>query len=176
VFQISFPTSTNFLRSFLTLYLFSLSGNLFSKFFENEKGLTSGTHRSATASHGVAPRLAIVSGTACHHVHGYKGTGRSRPCLKPPPVRSHSRSEGIDTAPVRPQCRHLSPRCRTTVSSSFCHSHPFLPHRSPLITLPPPQQRCTSPPPLPPRPSPTAHLASPPFRQLRPEVTIVSIQ
>jgi hypothetical protein len=74
----------NFLRFFLTLYLFFLSGNLFSKFSENEKGLTSGTHRSATASPGVAPGLAVVGGTACHHVRGHKGLTPTAPVRATP--------------------------------------------------------------------------------------------
>jgi hypothetical protein len=133
MFQISFPTSTSFLKFFLPLYLFFLCGNLFSRISKNGKGLTRGTHRSATASPGVAPELAVMGGTACHHGRGHKYLAPTTPVRAVPP------SSGPPTPLVTAVSTSVSrERCAIAAISelhSSCHSE--LPHhrRSPLSFL-----------------------------------------
>jgi hypothetical protein len=59
----------------------------------------SGTHRSATVSPGVTPRLAIMGGTAYHH---------ARAGIKPRPDRDGLRRPGPNAA-LSPVGKHATP-------------------------------------------------------------------
>jgi hypothetical protein len=113
----------NFLIVFLHLYLFFLCRNIFSRISENGKGLTRGTHRTATASPGVAPRLVVMGGTACHHA-----CAGIKPC---PNNAGLSRSD----SPVRTSLGPVAPPLLrpSELAAPSLFLLPPLPHPSPFL-------------------------------------------
>jgi hypothetical protein len=113
----------NFLIVFLHLYLFFLCRNIFSRISENGKGLTRGTHRTATASPGVAPRLVVVGGTVCRHA-----CAGIKPC---PDNAGLSRSD----SPVRTSLGPVAPPLLrpSELAAPSLFLWPLLPHPSPFL-------------------------------------------
>jgi hypothetical protein len=119
VFQIGFPTSTNFPRFFLNLYIFFSRRKLFSGFIFNLRNLTSGAHRSAVVSPraalslvglgGVAPRPLPVQNTPASDRSGPKPrfpmprvSVSSPPSRSPAPAACSPFPVSLQTSPPEP--------------------------------------------------------------------------